>query len=103
MLRRGFGARRIGQALSAAGIAQETRAEVRASDAAQRRAALALAKRKRLGPFGPAELDRAARDKQIAAMLRAGHPFDFARALLAAPDGAAAEAWAGADDAEEGE
>ena len=98
MLRRGFGTRRIGQALSAAGIAEETRDEVRASDTAQRKAALALAKKRRFGPFGQAELDRAGRDKQIAAMLRAGHPFDFARALLTAPDVDAAEAWAGAGE-----
>ena len=98
MLRRGFGARRVGQALSAAGIAEEIRLDVRASDAEQRRAALALAKKRRFGPFGPTELDRAGRDKQIAAMLRAGHPFDFARALLAAPDMEAAEAWVGADE-----
>ena len=101
MLRRGFGARRVGQALSAAGITEEIRLEVRASDATQRRAALALAKKRRFGPFGPAELDRAGRDKQIAAMLRAGHPFDFARALLAASDADAAEAWASVDEAED--
>ena len=101
LLRRGFGARRVGQALSAAGIAEEIRIEMRASDATQRRAALALAKKRRFGPFGPAELDRAGRGKQIAAMLRAGHPFDFARALLAAPDPDAAEAWAGETDAGE--
>ena len=96
LLRRGFGARRIGQALSAAGIAEETRIEVRASDAAQRRAALDLARKRRFGPFGSAELDRAGRDKQIAAMLRAGHPFDFVRTLFAASNVEEAEAWAGA-------
>jgi regulatory protein len=101
LLRRGFGARRTGQALSAAGIAEEIRLDVRASDATQRRAALALAKKRRFGPFGPAELDRSGRDKQIAAMLRAGHPFDFARALLGAPDIDAAEAWAGDAEADE--
>ena len=94
LLRRGFGARRVGQVLSAAGIAEETRVEVRASDAAQRRAALALASKRRFGPFGPSALDRAGRDKQIAAMLRAGHPFDFARALIGAADEAAALDWA---------
>ena len=99
LLRRGFGARRVGQVLSAAGIAEETRADVRASDAAQRRAALALARKRRFGPFGAGELDRSARDKQIAAMLRAGHPFDYARALVSAADEAAAQDWAGEADA----
>ncbi len=95
LLRRGFGARRVGQVLNAAGIAEETRAEVRASDAAQRRAALALAMKRRFGPFGPPPADRAAREKQVAAMLRAGHPLDFVRALLSAPDEQAAQDWAG--------
>ena len=103
LLRRGYGDRRIGQALSAAGIAEETRAEVRASEAAQRRAALALATKRRFGPFGAAALDRPAREKQIAAMLRAGHPFDTARALVNAADVAAAQDWAGSDDGGEDE
>ena len=101
LLRRGYGARRVGQVLSAAGIAEETRVEVRASDAAQRGAALALARKRRFGPFGPADLDRAGRDKQIAAMLRAGHPFDHARALVNAADEVAAQDWAGAADEDE--
>ena len=101
LLRRGFGARRIGQALNAAGIAEETRAEVRASDAAQRRAALALARKRRFGPFGSPPADRAAREKQVAAMLRAGHPLDFVRALLGASDANAAEVWAGELDQDE--
>ncbi len=103
LLRRGFGARRVGQVLSAAGIAEETRVEVCASDAAQRRAALALARKRRFGPFGASELDRPARDKQIAAMLRAGHPFDYARALVSAADEAAAQDWAGKADGEDDE
>ena len=101
LLRRGFGARRVGQVLGAAGIAEETRVEVRASDAAQRRAALALARKRRFGPFGASELDRAGRDKQIAAMLRAGHPFDHARALVNAADVAAAQDWVGEAEADE--
>ena len=103
LLRRGYGDRRIGQALSAAGIAEETRAEVRASEAAQRRAALALATKRRFGPFGQAALDRPAREKQIAAMLRAGHSFDTARALVSAPDEQAAQDWAGPDELEDSE
>ena len=103
LLRRGFGNRRIGQALSAAGIAEEIRAEVRAGAVAERRAALALATKRRFGPFGAAELDRPARDKQIAAMLRAGHSFDTARALVNAGDAKAAQDWAEPDEAEDDE
>lgn len=98
LLRRGFGNRRIGQALSAAGIAEEIRTEVRAGAAAERSAALALASKRRFGPFGSAVLDRPARDKQIAAMLRAGHSFDTARALITAGDIKAAQDWAAAAD-----
>jgi len=96
LLRRGYGVRRIEQALGAAGIAQELRESVRAGEGAQRRAALALARRRGFGPFGPARPDRAARERQIAAMLRAGHPLDSARELVDAPDIDAAEEWAAA-------
>ena len=101
LLRRGFGNRRIGQALNAAGISEDIRAEVRAGEAAERHAALALAAKRRFGPFGSAELDRPARDKQIAAMLRAGHSFDTARALISASDVKAAQDWAGPGDADD--
>jgi regulatory protein len=94
LLRRGYGQRRVGQALRAAGIAEEVREEVRASDAEARRAALAMAKKRRFGPFGPAAPDRPHREKQIAAMLRAGHPLDSARDLVNAESAAAAEDWA---------
>lgn len=94
LLRRGYGARRIGQALSAAGIAEEVRDEVRAGAAEQRQAALALARKRRFGPFGEPPTDRAAREKQVAAMLRAGHPLDFARVLVDAPSIDRAEDWA---------
>ena len=94
LLRRGFGERRVGQALHAAGIGEAVRDEVRADAAAQRQSALALARKRRFGPFGRAELDRPQREKQIAAMLRAGHPLDSARELVNAASEAAAEAWA---------
>ena len=101
LLRRGYGVRRIGQALDAAGIAEDVRAEVRAAPAEQRRAALALARKRRIGPFGPDGADRALREKQLAAMLRAGHPLDSARELVNAPSIAAAERWAAELDGEE--
>ena len=91
--RRGYGERRIGEALGAAGIDEGLRAEVRAGEGGQRAAALAFARRKRLGPFG-GEVDRAGREKQLAALLRAGHRMEHARALVQAGDIAAAEEWA---------
>ena len=99
--RRGYGERRVGQALGAAGIADELRAEVRAGESEQRRAALAFVSRRRFGPFGPT-VDRAGLEKQLAAMLRAGHRLDHARALVQARDSGAARSWAAEmDDAED--
>jgi regulatory protein len=94
LLRRGYGARRVDQALGAAGIDEALRGEVGADEAALRRAAIALARRRRLGPWGGQPPDRAAREKQIAAMLRAGHGFDAARAVIDAATVAEAEGWA---------
>lgn len=99
LLRRGYGKRRIAQALGAAGIAEEVREEVRPGEAEQRRAALTLARKRRFGPFGAAT-DRAGREKQIAALLRAGHPLDSARGLVDAPSEQAALAWAAGDEDE---
>ncbi|MEO6040487.1 MAG: RecX family transcriptional regulator [Croceibacterium sp.] len=101
LLRRGYGERRIGQALAEAGIGREERARLRPGEVPARAAALALARKRRLGPFGPAPADRAGREKQLAAMLRAGHRLDSAREMVDAPTIAAAEQWAaGADDDE---
>ncbi len=101
LLRRGYGERRIGQALGAAGIAAEVREEVRSGESAQRRAALALAAKRRFGPFGNKAGDRAAREKQIGAMLRGGHPLDSARELVNATSIEAAEQWAADADEDE--
>jgi regulatory protein len=94
LLRRGYGQRRVTQVLGAAGIGEDIRAEVRAGEGARREAALTMARKRRLGPFGAAPADRAAREKQIAAMLRAGHALDSARELVDAASVEAAEAWA---------
>jgi len=96
--RRGFGGRHIAQALGQAGIASEVTAAVLPDRQAGREAALTLARKRRLGPFGAVLLDRAAREKQIAVLLRAGHPLDSARKLVNAATVEAAEAWARADE-----
>lgn len=101
LLRRGYGPRRVRQALAEAGIDEETRDEARAGAAAERRAALALARKRGFGPFGKPPLDRALREKQLAAMLRAGHPLDSAREMVDAASEAAAEDWAAACDDED--
>jgi len=95
LMRRGYGLRRVAQALGAAGVSDELRGDVRPGEAAQRSAALALARKRGFGPFGARVHDRAGREKQIAAMLRAGHPLDSARELVNAASIEAAEDWAG--------
>jgi regulatory protein len=100
LLRRGYGARRIGQALAEAGIAEETREAVRPRENAARAAALAYARKRRLGPYGPPATERAMREKQVAALLRAGHRLDSAREIVNSPDIAALEQWAADADEE---
>ncbi len=94
LLRRGYGPRRVSQALHAAGIDERTRDEVKAGKGDAREALLVMARKKRFGPFATEPVDRAKREKQIAAMMRAGHGFDMIRAIMALPDEAAAEEWA---------
>jgi regulatory protein len=81
--RRGYGERRLDQALHAAGIGAEDGAD--AKEQAQSGAwdaALRFAERKRIGPFAITEPDRVSRQKAFAALIRAGHPMDVARKLL---------------------
>ena len=86
--RRGLGARRVAGALREARIGDEDAdavapgIEARAVDAA-----LTFARRRRIGPFGAPAADRGAREKQLGAMLRAGHPLDLARRIVDAPQG----------------
>lgn len=88
MARRGLGARRVAGALRAAGVAGED-ADAIAPEIADRAAAsaIAYARRKRIGPFASAAPDRDARERQIVAMVRAGHDFDMARRLIAIAPG----------------
>ncbi len=86
MQRRGLGARRVAGAFREAGI-DEGDAESVAPAIADRavESALAFARRKRIGPYGKGEGDRKLHDKQLAAMMRAGHKFDLARRIVSAP------------------
>lgn len=87
LLRRGYGARRVDQALRADAIGETLREAVAPGEADRREAAAAYARRRRLGPFardGLAAPDPRAREKQLAALLRAGHDPGHARRVLAA-------------------
>lgn len=101
LLRRGYGPRRVRQALGEAGIGEQARDEARPGEAAERRAALTLARKRGFGPFGREALDRERREKQIAAMLRAGHRLDSAREMVDAASEQAAERWAAEADDDE--
>lgn len=104
LLRRGYGARRVGEALRADGIAEPLRVEVAPGEAERREAATAYARRRRFGPFARERLtadDRAARQKQLAALMRAGHDSGHARYVLAAASPGELDSWV--EDAREEE
>jgi regulatory protein len=84
MRRRGLGARRVAMALHQAGVDAADAPDV--SDDALA-AARTFARRKRIGAWATEPADRAQREKQIAAMLRAGHGFALSRRIVAAEPG----------------
>ncbi|MEO1488429.1 MAG: RecX family transcriptional regulator [Pseudomonadota bacterium] len=119
LTQRGYGKRRVEQALWAAGVEEDTRADAAPSEAQAREAAVVMAKKRRFGPFArpdasllpgdeePHDQDaqRKLSEKQIAAMLRAGHHYDHVRFILDAPQVSALEEWieeAREDEAKEG-
>ncbi|MFM7378341.1 MAG: regulatory protein RecX [Erythrobacter sp.] len=96
---RGYGARRVEETLRHAGVGEGLRRAHAPGEAAGRRAAALMAQKKRLGPFGVGSegLDplgqRKAHEKAVAAMLRAGHQYEHAKAVLAARGIAEVEDW----------
>lgn len=86
---RGLGRRRLSMALRSAGVGEEDGADALA--AAARGAldsALRLARRRRLGPFaGSAPESPRDRDKALATLVRGGHGFDLAKAIVALAPG----------------
>lgn len=93
MGRRGLGARRVNQALRQAGIESgDAQAIAPVIEADAGASALAFARRRRIGPFSREMADRPLQEKQIAAMMRAGHAFDLARRIVRMAPGEDAEA-----------
>ena len=85
---RGYGEGRVRQALQVAGVGEEDGAsakELAGERAAE--AALRFARRKRIGPFAVSPPDLGMRQKALSAMVRAGHDFTLARAVVDAPPG----------------
>jgi regulatory protein len=74
--------------LRQAKVGEEDAAAVRpAVDAEAVASAHRFARRKRIGPYAIAPVDRDRRQKQLAQMVRAGHGFALARALVEADPG----------------
>nr|WP_245842687.1 RecX family transcriptional regulator [Sphingomonas laterariae] len=91
--RRGYGPRRLAERLRADGIDEEDSAAAREfAEAGEWDAALAFARRRRIGPFSVVPVDPDRQRKALAAMLRAGHSMAIAQRILRAtaddvPDG----------------
>src|ERR1044072_7466830 len=88
LVRRGYGARRVAQALDMAGIEGADR-DTALSDTRreQWQGANNFARRRRIGPYAQQPLAREDRQKQIAAFVRAGHDFTTAALWVdSAPD-----------------
>jgi regulatory protein len=86
---RGYGKRRLVQKLRLAGVedCDSEDARAHAEDEAVS-SALRFAERRRIGPFALAAAnDPRNREKALAAMVRAGHGFDLARAIIALAPG----------------
>lgn len=80
---RGYGERRVRQALAQAGIGEEQSAP--AQELAEEQAvesALKFARRRGIGPFALSIPEPAERERALAAMIRAGHRFGLARAII---------------------
>lgn len=86
--RRGYGERRLAERLRADGIDGEDAAFARrAAGENAWDAALAFARRRRIGPFASAAADRDTQRRALAAMIRAGHSPDLARRIVRAAPG----------------
>ncbi|MCB2065756.1 MAG: RecX family transcriptional regulator [Erythrobacter sp.] len=82
LLRRGYGGRRVRQALGQAGIGEREAQQAAPGEQAARTAALHLARKRGFGPFALDPMPPEKREKAIAAMLRAGHKFDHVRTVI---------------------
>ncbi|MCL6699761.1 RecX family transcriptional regulator [Sphingomonas sp. NSE70-1] len=79
---RGYGERRVRQALTIAGIDEEKGADARQlAEEGAVAAALKFASRRSIGPFRAIKPTPQEREKAIAAMVRAGHRFALAKAI----------------------
>lgn len=82
--RRGYGPRRVRDALAVAGLDCELRDEL-SDDVDAHEAAIAYARRRRFGPFAAGTVSPELRQKHFAAMMRAGHAPNIVKLILDAP------------------
>lgn len=80
---RGYGKARLMQSLRVAGVGDDDAEAARAyADNEALAAAVRYAQRRRIGPFAAQSPDPKARDRALAAMVRAGHSFALSRAII---------------------
>jgi regulatory protein len=85
---RGYGKRRLLERLRTAGVEEQDSTAAREhSEREALASALRFAERRRIGPYASAVGDMKEREKALAAMVRAGHPFGLARAIVSLPAG----------------
>lgn len=88
LARRGYGSRRVGQALRAAHVGEgDAAAALEPAAARPLDAALTFARRRRFGPWAATAPDDRQRERQVAAMVRAGHALALARRIVVSPPG----------------
>ena len=88
LLRRGYGARRIMQALKQAGIDEPDQKEaLKLGEEGKWHAAKKFARKRRIGPYASEQYDRAKCNKLLQAFLRAGHDYEVAAKLVFAKPG----------------
>ncbi|GAA0484594.1 hypothetical protein GCM10009096_29020 [Parasphingorhabdus litoris] len=88
LINRGYGKRRVSQALYQAGIAEgDDRQAMELSDTKKWEAARTYARKKSIGPFAQQPCDQDKCRKQLQAFLRAGHDFDIASRFVFAKPG----------------
>ncbi len=85
---RGYGIRRVQQALYQAGVEEgDDSAALQLSDRQKWEAARNFARKKSIGPFAPEKYDREKCQKQLQAFIRAGHGYDIATRYVFAKPG----------------
>lgn len=87
LARRGYGHRRLAQALDSAGVSRTITQALAPDETTAREAAEIFARRRRLGPFAEGDMTPADRRRHFAALVRAGHDFELAKLFSTPRDG----------------